>query len=733
MITVYNANNLAQQWFFQRAYKHLESTNNLNPTFENVNKTFPSLESYFANIGTLIGLRSEYALIPSDEEPFEINANTRKIKIPSAFTSHAAITGDDMSEVITFTVDRYFDYVDLAGTKICVQWELPGPDGGTGISYITLIDLETIPGKVRFGWPLTDKLTNHAGKINFAVRFFLDHKPIDENDSIQYDYVLNTSPATITIAQGLNVNNPTVIEQNVDSDFSLFVANSQNPALPQAKSPFWNDYREKGVGKDLKLDSPAAIEVGDPTSDTYDTLTLKAQALVDGAGFIQYTWHFKQGGVNSNYPVTDLTLVEDPMSGELVSPDERFIINNAHYEKIEFEAGAERVRKVNEQYYVNEGGSMQLHMGPLEPDVEYYERFTTLTIAARPKNEDGSYDESTAHYKDVTGAYWVSAENYVGATPLYLDPENPDLGTIEAINLSTPSDSNYCIVPTPEKVTLVQEPDKVVFISGSAVTLEVVTSEDASVPVRTYQWFKNSVNSNMEESTPIENANRTDLLLEGESLKPGWYHVEGESLLNRATEDFKSSHVYKVVHNPENVDFGLIPEYCIYTSVKDSDAATQEAFFAEDENWITLPEEAPVDGIFNLGDYIRLRVRPTFTIDDETVEAASLYDDKGQLIENLYTDALTYEWYIIPVDADAANIIDDAGQKLTEDSVGKYSDSWGNGNVVWQSPLHTNYLNVMCTVNGSQVTSYYCVVTNTLGTKTKTFTLADYNCIFNIW
>ena len=736
MITVYNANNLAQQWFFQRAYLHLERENKLDPSFANVNKTFPSLESYFANIGSLIQLRSEYALIPSDEEPFEINANTRKIKIPSAFTSHAAITGDDMSEVITFTVDRYFDYVDLAGTKICVQWELPGPDGGTGISYITLVDLETVPGKIRFGWPLTDKLTNHAGKINFAVRFFLEHTPVDETDTTQFDYVLNTSPATITIAQGLTIDNPIITERNVDSEFALFVNNSQNPSLPYAKSPFWNDYREGGVGKDLKLDSPAAIEVVDTTEGVHDSLTLKAQALVDGAGFIQYTWHFKQGGLDSEYPALVLELEEND-DGELVSVDDRFIINNAHYEKIEFAEGVERVRKGNEQYYVDEGG-MRLHMGPLEPDVDYYERFTTLTIAPRPVI-DGEYAETSVKdysYKDVTGAYWVSAENYVGASPLYINPDKPELGTINAINLSTASDSNYCIVPTPQKVTLTVEPDDVVFIDGSAVELKVVASDDAGSPVRSYQWFKNSLNSNMEAGVAINDATRADLMLEGDNLQPGWYYVEGESLLNRAIEDIKSTHAYKVVHNPEDVDLGLIAEYCIYTSVKNADENTKAEYFANAENWKLLPEgnnQHIADTTFDIGDVIRLRVRPTFTFNNETVNAESLYDDKGQLVENLYTDALTYEWYIIPVDANVDNLTDDAGHKLTSDNINKYADEYGNGCVVFESPLDTNYLDVICAVNTTQITSYYCVVTNTLGNRKKVFTLADYNSIFNVW
>jgi hypothetical protein len=48
-------------------------------------KMFTGLDDYFAHIGDLIALDPIFAMLPLDEEPFKINANTRDITIPSSF------------------------------------------------------------------------------------------------------------------------------------------------------------------------------------------------------------------------------------------------------------------------------------------------------------------------------------------------------------------------------------------------------------------------------------------------------------------------------------------------------------------------------------------------------------------------------------------------------------------------------------------------------------------------
>ena len=693
MITVYNAKNLAQQWFFKRAYDHLERAGLLLEASQNDNKTFLSLEGYFANIGNLIQLRTEYAMIPSDEEPFEINANTRSIKIPAAFAKGVAITGDDMSEVITFTIDRYFDYVDLAGTNICVQWDLPGEDGGTGISHITMIDLETIPGKIRFGWPLTEKLTQFAGKVSFAVKFFITNK----DDLSKHDYVLNTLPAVITILPGLNVVNPSFSETNIDGEFLKFVKNSDNPGLPPAPSPKWTDYREGGIGKDLKLDSPAKIDLNS------DSLTLTAQAQVTDNGYIKYSWYFKQEGLESNYPAVLIT-----------EEDDRFIVSNYDYQLIK-NIPADGKRVINEQYYVKVAGAeadaYELYVGDtLDPEGEYYERFTSLTI--KPRNEENMNDE---YYQNITGAYWVAAENFTGTNKIELDPEKPELGTIPAMNYSTPAESHPCIVPTPQPVDIISEPNETVFIESPVVTLKVDTNVDNGKPHRTYIWYRNDTTPDMK----FEDANKISegmvLNLQDDTLVPGWYYVD------------INSHPSRVVNNPIKPSLKL--EYCNWTSVLESDQDMRDAFLNAEENW---HEVDPVDGMLSnvarRGDVVRLRVTPSHG--DKPVSDFYLEND---LISNLFTDGITNKWHIIPLDSDPDVNSDSEGILLTPENIGDFSDEANNGKIKYNCPIDANYLDVWCTYDTTEITSYYCEVTNTLDSKSETFKLADYKRIFNIW
>ena len=202
MITVFDSSNYAQQIFLKEAYATLAAQGRiLNQDEINAGK-FLNLDGYFAHMADLVSIRPDYVLIPSDEEPFEINANTREIKVPSTtFGKCAGVVGDDMCEIITFVIDRYFDYTDLAQANICIQWKLPGADGEEGVSHIGLRDLITSSGKIRFGWPLTKELTKTAGNITFSVRFYKEKviNEDDENKETKIVYLFNTKTATIPI------------------------------------------------------------------------------------------------------------------------------------------------------------------------------------------------------------------------------------------------------------------------------------------------------------------------------------------------------------------------------------------------------------------------------------------------------------------------------------------------------------------------------------------------------
>ena len=83
--------------------------------------------------------------------------------------------------------------MDLANTEIYVQWTIPenkklGIEEYNGATRIEMIDLETEPGKLKFAWPLNDKITAVPGVVKFSVRFFR----VDDSTPNKLLYSLST-------------------------------------------------------------------------------------------------------------------------------------------------------------------------------------------------------------------------------------------------------------------------------------------------------------------------------------------------------------------------------------------------------------------------------------------------------------------------------------------------------------------------------------------------------------
>ena len=89
---------------FRNAWKDLSDKGWLKPADAESNKTmFSDLAHYFAYIGDLASIDPIYLMLPIDEAPFEIDANTRTIKIPSDFAKCSGVQSDNYSEIVTFT------------------------------------------------------------------------------------------------------------------------------------------------------------------------------------------------------------------------------------------------------------------------------------------------------------------------------------------------------------------------------------------------------------------------------------------------------------------------------------------------------------------------------------------------------------------------------------------------------------------------------------------------------
>lgn len=146
-----------------------------------------------------------FTKLPLDEAHFEINPNTRAITIPAEFKKNGiAVQGDDLAEVVYFMIDRFFDAMDLNNTEIYIEWETPKSKNGGGVksvseTYLKMIDDENYPGKLIFGWAISDAITKDSGTLKFAVRF------IQRNDENKIVYSFNTLTAQATIHPNLGL------------------------------------------------------------------------------------------------------------------------------------------------------------------------------------------------------------------------------------------------------------------------------------------------------------------------------------------------------------------------------------------------------------------------------------------------------------------------------------------------------------------------------------------------
>jgi len=142
VITSQNLNNKhSYEALFDRATKSLKDKYPENDAY-NDNFAITTLEEYFCCLKDLYDIDKKYIMLPLDEEPFKIDANSRLITVPTHFKNNGvSVVGDEIAETVFFRVDRFFDAMDLSSCDIFVQWM--NKDEEEYATPITLIDLES--------------------------------------------------------------------------------------------------------------------------------------------------------------------------------------------------------------------------------------------------------------------------------------------------------------------------------------------------------------------------------------------------------------------------------------------------------------------------------------------------------------------------------------------------------------------------------------------------------------
>lgn len=323
MITyVDNSNHGIYRTRFEQATMVLRENGNITNDSE-----ITTLEEYFLYLKDLALLDPYYTMLPVDEDTFDIDADTRKIAVPADFAKNGiGVQGDEIAEIIYFTIDRFFDATDLSdeSMQIAIQWETAG--GVAGVSKEFVRDITSRPGKLIFGWPLVSEITNTPGKVKFSVRFYKigEREAIADNGATilqQYlTYNFNTIPAEVTINASFDYS--LYGEDKIDSvDRESLIVNRivnstlTDPAIPEPELPVWkinldshtdeldaaqeaeDDTAEQKAAK-AKIRGKYLIKDMDNIQGIYDEETglpielygYSMEAYATGNGAVSYSW-----------------------------------------------------------------------------------------------------------------------------------------------------------------------------------------------------------------------------------------------------------------------------------------------------------------------------------------------------------------------------------------------------------------------------------------------------------
>lgn len=529
---------------FLKAIDAKEGTNYVDPNKER----FASLAEYYGHMADLFDTFAyQYVMTPLDEEPFRIDLNKREIKVPNSFSTCASIQNDLLAETIIFTVDRYFDYMDLATTEIFVQWITPGPNGVHGATRVEMID-RTNGDKLKFAWPLHDEITKTPGDVKFSVRFFRLDK---ESDKVVYS--LNTSDAKITIKPALQPEGPSIVERPVgDNSFKKAIINSyyNDEGIPQPITP---SYQEPG--SDITI-NPENLEILEEDDNNIinnvkvvglkdDSVTLYAQAIIPDAGEITYEWYFKPVDAEVAYPCAAF-----PGEDGETAP---FGISEDAYIAVSEEDAKVKVPHV--RYYVKKENSYELYTGSFPATETLYTRFAAYTVA-----ED----------VDITGKYHVRAYNNVSTNG----------GVIRSATYAASSD---CLLPPPKDVVINEDLRDGVILKDNKADLTLALAADEYNPAITYEWRSSAVSADAVLNKETEAvAVTTDAALT--ATAPGWYSARAVATLNRKVKDLFSN-VCKVTHKP-------LPPVVAFQG--------NETVYIEGDNSVSLTIEASIANVDNI-------------------------------------------------------------------------------------------------------------------------------------
>ena len=616
--------------FFAEAYDLLDKDNLIEEADKEPERRFTSLEAYFKYIEQLVQKDPNYYIkLPLNEPVLKVDADSREITIPSNFVKCASVQNDQVAETVIFTIDRFYDYMDLMNAETWVQWTAPGKDGNPreGATSIVLRDISVEENKIRFGWPLDTEITKIPGKVQFSVAFF-----IRDESTGKIVYRLNSKPAYFTIQPALQpeLND----EATVNRPNSLLAVAVRNNKYPGQGAKYVQD---------PSFEAPGAHPPASATLEN-DALTIMAQAVVGDMGHINYKWLYLPangtktlncGGGSYECKLGDTITATD--YGFLTTASQTCFTENADhlYECTSVTDADKNVAVVNYTAFGSIGVAYQKTTAAKRVlSDDYYSADASL------KNAEGKYEDVYYSHvvNNITDAFVIYAGNLENAEgdlyekyTTFTVPAAPAKVTgtyqVVATNTIAPNSSNevrsqVCRLISPSDVVISKDLPLLAVMkapnkdSGPETKLNVAVAKAANDDsVFDYVWEGKTTTDGTFVNVANNDAFNNSVSGPMSIIKtPGWYRVFITSDLNRETKS-DYSEVCKVTLMPTApvVDYDKAQTTGTYT--------TEGAHVAD----VVLGSE----------------VTMAVTANVANAGAASTYGK-----DNLYCEGLEYTWYV---------------------------------------------------------------------------------------
>lgn len=571
--------------------------------------TITSLDDYFRSIKDLTQLnggKNTYAVLPLDEPFFEIDANTRVITVPSEFkTNGISVKGDQIAEILFFTIDRYYDTVDLYDPSVQIFIQCEGPDGVQHVynEFLRDISLLKTQGKMVFGWTIDNKITTQSGPLKFSVRFITT--ALNENQESEIIFSLSTLTANAIINPGLDFeftgNVPTVglidnknmvrkrIVNSVPSEegedvasipvFFLDIPTSASDIfLTETITATINNRETEVALKNIDLDENGIYK-------------FSVIATSEDGGLITYDWYRANIGAN--------LVSADPLTSAVD----------------EFTITTDTVWETDHPYYTRQVVNGITSYLP----VSVTQDMVGEEIEVDAENGVGPYYiKSSTYTANGVGDYWVVAKNRIG-------------------NAVTEKASTYVRIPGPEALSIETA-------AGLALNTEAVDNDANEFEANDHYMVHLNTEGGFSltatgKTARFNDTRLTDAIKKKDKITYVWTDSDNEPIKDTAVKDNGAADTYTHA-NIQEADRGAFDEIyqvAIKASRNGTDTATVITKFR-------VTDTAHVPVVTAHQQEIRKRSGETVTLAVDVSTA------------NIVSDNLTYQWYKI--------IADEEGQEL---------------------------------------------------------------------